>query len=226
MYIGSSKDIQRRFYAHKSLLKNNRHHSIYLQRAWNKYGKHNFVYEVIKEMPNASRIELLNEETNFVTTLNPEYNLGSIGGGDNITNHPNRKEIVAKMIKSLNNIISKMSEQERKDKYGRPGEKNCNWRGGLTFCKCGNRIDCRANCCAICFDNSGISNPFYGKHHTNETKEKLRIIHKGRLPSNIKPIILDGVSYISQSDASRRLKVSTGTIRNWITGKFKRRQTS
>jgi group I intron endonuclease len=80
MYIGSSKNIKRRWSVHKSALKNNRHHSTYLQRAWNKYGKENFVYEVIKEIPNASDIELLNEETNFVTTLKPEYNVGSIGG--------------------------------------------------------------------------------------------------------------------------------------------------
>jgi predicted GIY-YIG superfamily endonuclease len=38
LYIGSSKDILKRFYEHKRLLRHNKHHSIRLQRAWDKYG--------------------------------------------------------------------------------------------------------------------------------------------------------------------------------------------
>jgi DNA-binding transcriptional regulator YiaG len=51
-------------------------------------------------------------------------------------------------------------------------------------------------------------------------------INKGKLPSNTNPIVLDGVSYISQADAARKLGVSIGTISNWVTGKFKRRPAS
>jgi hypothetical protein len=226
MYIGSSKNIKRRWGIHKSSLKNNRHHSVYLQRAWNKYGKENFVYEVIKEMPNTSDIELFNEETNYITTLKPDYNVGGVGGGDNLTNNPNRELIIEKITLAVHTRNARMTEQDKLEKWSRPGEKNPNWKGGLTFCECGNRISSTANCCASCFDKSGINNPFYGKHHTYQTKEKLRRINKGRLPPNTNPIVLDGVSYISQADAARKLGVSIGTISNWVTGKFKRRPTS
>lgn len=44
MYIGSSVNMQRRWVSHRFELKNNRHHSSYLQRAWNKYGSQNFEF--------------------------------------------------------------------------------------------------------------------------------------------------------------------------------------
>lgn len=48
MYIGSSKDVYKRFYQHiKSLFKNN-HHSIHLQNSWNKYGSSSFMFEIIE----------------------------------------------------------------------------------------------------------------------------------------------------------------------------------
>jgi group I intron endonuclease len=48
IYIGSSKDITKRWKQHLSALKNNTHHSYHLQRAWNKYGEENFKFEVVE----------------------------------------------------------------------------------------------------------------------------------------------------------------------------------
>ena len=45
-YIGSSCDIIRRWRHHKQNLNKGIHHCIYLQRAWNKYGKNNFVFHI------------------------------------------------------------------------------------------------------------------------------------------------------------------------------------
>lgn len=47
VYIGSTVSIKNRFRGHRSQLKRNKHHSIYLQNEWNKYGKENFIFEVI-----------------------------------------------------------------------------------------------------------------------------------------------------------------------------------
>jgi group I intron endonuclease len=224
MYIGSSKNIKRRWSVHKSALKNNNHHSVYLQRAWNKYGKENFVYEVIKELPGVSDIELLNEEARCVTTMCPEYNVGSIGGGDNLTKHPHRNKIIAKMRKTINENISNMTEQERKNKWGRSGENNPNWKGGIScnYCRdCGIEIWYSNNRCMAC-SKYGTQNPFYGKKHTVEYKQKASERRKGTLPTNSNPIVLNGVSYISQADAARKLNVSIGTISNWVNKKFKK----
>ena len=48
-YIGSSKDLSRRKKYHFRLLKKGINHSILLQRAVNKYGLDNFIFEVIAE---------------------------------------------------------------------------------------------------------------------------------------------------------------------------------
>lgn len=49
IYIGSSKNIELRWHQHKYCLYKNKHHSILLQRAWNKYGKENFEFSVVEE---------------------------------------------------------------------------------------------------------------------------------------------------------------------------------
>lgn len=48
-YVGYSKNVKRRFSNHISLLNNNKHHCIHLQRAWNKYGKEAFDFHVMQK---------------------------------------------------------------------------------------------------------------------------------------------------------------------------------
>ena len=48
-YIGVSKNIKARWNEHKSYLKNNKHHSVKLQRSYNKYGIDAFEYSIIYE---------------------------------------------------------------------------------------------------------------------------------------------------------------------------------
>jgi len=63
MYIGSSIDIQGRWREHKNDLKNDKHHSQHLQRAWNKYNGKNFVFSIIEE---CEREETLNREQYYL----------------------------------------------------------------------------------------------------------------------------------------------------------------
>lgn len=48
IYIGSAKNLRKRFVQHTSALKLNKHHSLYFQNAWNKYGEDKFIYEIIE----------------------------------------------------------------------------------------------------------------------------------------------------------------------------------
>lgn len=48
LYIGSSVNIYSRWRQHKGELNNNRHHSPYFQRAWNKYGADAFEWRVLE----------------------------------------------------------------------------------------------------------------------------------------------------------------------------------
>lgn len=56
-YIGSTINLTNRWIRHKSHLKLNKHHCSYLQRAWNKYGKHAFVFSIIDTLPTNARKE-------------------------------------------------------------------------------------------------------------------------------------------------------------------------
>jgi group I intron endonuclease len=69
-YIGSSKNIIKRWSEHRRQLKNGNHHSKYLQRAYDKYGIENFKYEIICE---CNEYELLILEQKYFNELMPEY---------------------------------------------------------------------------------------------------------------------------------------------------------
>jgi len=56
-YIGSSIDIYRRWRQHTYNLKQNKHHSIHLQRAFNYYGEYNFKFYIVLKCDNKQLIE-------------------------------------------------------------------------------------------------------------------------------------------------------------------------
>lgn len=74
-YIGSSCQLNRRKRNHFISLERNISHSKILQRAYNKYGKDSFVFEVLAECP---KIYLLKLEQWFINELKPKYNICNI----------------------------------------------------------------------------------------------------------------------------------------------------
>jgi group I intron endonuclease len=60
MYIGSTTNFKSRWGTHRSALRNGRHHSFILQKAWDKHGEHNFVFEVLCVCAKEQRIEYEN----------------------------------------------------------------------------------------------------------------------------------------------------------------------
>lgn len=93
-YIGSSKNLFRRKEEHFGKLKSKKHKNVILQRAWDKYGENNFVFEIIETCD----ISLLLDRENFYLSKNPKYNIAKVAkGGDTITNNPNRKNIIEKI---------------------------------------------------------------------------------------------------------------------------------
>lgn len=216
-YIGSSKNISKRWTGHRRLLKTNKHHSIYLQRAYNIDGEYSFKYIILEEVP---LTELFTKEAEYIAKLNPEYNLGSIGGGDNISNHPNLAEIKQKHSINGKQRWAALSDEE-KSKSSRPRELNPNWRGGKTFFKCPicgkesrirNTSKTTQLTCKQCRDVSGTKNSFFGKKHSDETKAKLRAMNLGKIPTNAKRILYDNTIFNSCADLARHLGVSQGLI--------------
>lgn len=185
-YLGSASNLKSRWKRHLYCLIHNCHHSIHLQRSWNKHGKENFVLEVVKHV---EKDLLKEEEQKYLDKLTPwnnkiGYNISRYaGGGDNISYHPNIDEIREKQRHNTKSRWESKPEEEKEEyRIKMSKEGNPNWRGGVTFyiCEiCKNEfrtIEPRKTChkCRCKHLMSGENNPFYGKSHTEETKNKLR----------------------------------------------------
>jgi len=211
-YYGSSKNIKKRWKVHLRQLRNKKHINTFLQNAWNKYGEDNFTFEIVEE---CTLEKLLIIEQTYIDELG-DYNIGlSACGGDNITKNPNKERIIENIKKGSKNWRDSLSEEEKILKFSKPLEKNPNWRGGTSFqyCKCGKRISYGHTYCQQCRPRDGENNPFYGKTHTQEVLNNLRLKMLDNIPQNRKSVIIDAIEYESYKDASEKLKIPVTTIR-------------
>lgn len=76
-YVGSANSLKKRFREHRRQLSEGRHHSRFLQRAWNKYGPLFFRFRVVAY---CSRDDLLFYEQRLIDGLNPDYNTAPTAG--------------------------------------------------------------------------------------------------------------------------------------------------
>lgn len=247
-YVGRSINIEKRFARHLKELNGNKHHCIFLQRAWNKYGSNKFEFVVVKHsisVEEATNLEAYYLENYRQLLYNTSH---SASGGDLISYHENRDEIVAKMKHSLLKRYENLSQEEKNRIYGRKGEKNgmfgkthttetmklikqkqkiylashSSYRKDKTFEELfGNReaIRLRKILSNSAKKRTGDKNGFYGKKHHEETKLKIAEKKKGKIPANARPVIIDGVEFPSATEASRRLNVVPATILNRIKSK-------
>ena len=92
IYIGSTLNYKNRQKRHISTLINNTHHNVYLQRLFNKHHDINLIEFMILEEFNSLDQQFLLERK-WITRLKPQLNIGSIGGGDNLSLNPNKENI-------------------------------------------------------------------------------------------------------------------------------------
>jgi group I intron endonuclease len=73
VYYGVSKEVPKRWVRHKRELKGGKHHSIHLQRAWNKYGAENFSFTVIESYDTEEAA--YHRETALIESTSNVYNV-------------------------------------------------------------------------------------------------------------------------------------------------------
>ncbi len=78
IYVGSSVNFTYRKWCHIRDLNNNKHHSPILQNSWNKYGKNNFIFEIIKKVKETNN--LIQQEQHYIDILKPRYNISKTAG--------------------------------------------------------------------------------------------------------------------------------------------------
>lgn len=174
-------------------------------------------------------------------------------GGDLISYHPKNKEIRKKISEASKRMYASMSEeQKRLRSENTKGEKNPNYgnkwteeqrkklsdfrkeyskthihpQKGKTFeMQFGEEyaVKLKKELSEQAKLRMGDKNPFYGRHHSEETKQKIREKHLGK-PNldSAKQVIINGIIYESASACAKELNIPMATIayraRNGIYG--------
>jgi group I intron endonuclease len=112
-YIGSAVIINDRWRQHKHLLKNNKHHSVILQRHCNKYGIEDLIFEVIEQFDFISKEHLLEREQFYLDTTNPYFNVNKIAGST--LGYRHTEESILLITEASQKMIRKPHTQETKD---------------------------------------------------------------------------------------------------------------
>lgn len=221
VYVGSTTNFKKRKQRHLRELKNNKHHSIFLQEAFNKYGEDNFKFDILFEFDNKE--DMLSKELSLLQDLTNKYNISKHSTcGDLISYHPNIDQIKQKHSENYQRIKKENNGVHPFELIDVKGKNNPNWKHGK-FCDDKYCIDCNKKTtigtqrCRSCNAKlkTGAKNPFFGKKHTPETIKKIlanRDLQK--LPSNTLKVVIDNIIYDSASKASKVIGCTTSSILN------------
>lgn len=204
-YIGQTVNLYARKYGHSSLLKNNKHTNIHLQNSYNRYGKENFIFEILEECIDFSKEELTEREQFYVDQYkdsNLLYNI-CLECVDSKKGVVCRKETKEKMSKPC-----PQTSGENHWNYGKKGEDNSHTIKKDVVLKIIKLLDERKYTADIAkeigvstatvlktksggydkiynlpekhYDDGIKKYPMFGKHHKEESKRKMSESMKGK----------------------------------------------
>lgn len=155
VYIGQTKEVERRFRQHLRSLRSNSHFNPHLQRAWNSYGEENFSFDLVDDFteqlsdadPNTMEKVLDKAEKLWIsyykaTDEKHGYNLST--GGDGAT-----------LLGPYNGMFGRNHSESSKKLMSQHRRGKC----------------------------QGKDNPRYGKKLSEATKKKISLANRGRTPS-------------------------------------------
>ena len=98
-YYGSTIDFRRRSKDHYNLLCDNKHFNIHLQRAWNKYGANDFVFEVVEIVTDKAKM-LIREQwyLDHAVKWGKDFNIAKSAGSPAIPWTKERRQAQARVM--------------------------------------------------------------------------------------------------------------------------------
>lgn len=234
-YVGSAKNIKRRWGQHLRALRDQKHWNIKLQRSFNKYGETSFSICTLEEaVYDADIVALENLWMEMLDSKTNGYNIADASFGDTISHHPNREDIIKRRTATSRAALDAMTPGERSTKFGRAGDKNPMYgvkrpqyvhdamRAGTAMYvlkhghgpnKGWKMGDVQKQALSVlASERTGNKNSFYGKSHNKEARELQRRARLGKKPSNCRSISVDGVVYSSICEASSATGVKVTTL--------------
>ncbi len=153
-YIGSATNIASRWSTHRQSLRKGKHHSIHLQRAWDKYGEAAFVFEDLEEVDVSQLIE---REQFYLDTLTPYvqtvgYNICTVANSQLGRKHTEAtKQLIKQKLSGENSVF-----------YGKSGAE-CPWFGTKRT---------QETLAKMSDAHSGSNNPMFGRYGKDNPKAK------------------------------------------------------
>jgi group I intron endonuclease len=190
IYVGSTNNISKRWHTHRKKLSTNKHHSPYLQNAWNKYGEDCFIFEVLETLQ--SKKEMLDCEQKWLNkTLCYDkengYNTCKVAGsplGHKHTEEAKRK--ISNRMKGENHpLYGKTLSNEHKARISSSNIGKIAWNRGLPASE-KERLRLKQirseQIIRPCSDETKnkISEKLMGHIVSESTREKLRIANVGK----------------------------------------------
>ena len=154
IYIGSTQDKKRRWREHKSNLKDNHHRNQHLQNSWNKYGSEEFEFLVIEDVQDKG--DLLSREEFYLRYIN--------------YHDPESLYNIALDAKAPMRGRKRPAEVKKKIGEGNKGKERSR--------------EHKRKISENHADMSGKNNPFFGKTHSRDAREKIRKANEGENSHN------------------------------------------
>lgn len=230
-YIGRTKNPKKRERTHRNLLKRGTHHNSQLNNFY-QTGVTEVKLEIISEQKTLE--ESKQEEARIILKCLSDPDCVNIEvNGDTLTNHPERDSRIKRITKSLKKFHAGIPPEKRKEIYGKYGDRNGMYgrnhspeaREKMSVATLTRyalngppnvgikRSDSFKKACSErAKKRVGKLNPFYGKTHSKETREKIAKVHKGKIPANARKVSIEGVIYPSATEAGRKLNLHVTVI--------------
>ena len=139
-YYGIAENIKSRRNRHLNDLKKNKHHNVILQRSFNKNSDFNFnVLQIVNTRSEALELELKYINENDCVNMTPGGD-----GGDTISNHPDRDQIIERAKATRKQILFTPSVEFTKHQGMISQYANIIW-GNYTCIKCNRLIKGKSN---------------------------------------------------------------------------------
>lgn len=181
-YIGSARNIYNRWWRHRYLLERGRHHSIYLQRAWDKYGADAFEFHILLFCDVG---DLLFYEQRLLDCMQPQYNISIVAGAPTAGKSLSEKHRMR---------LSELNKGEHHPQYGK--KRSNETRRKLSMANLGKKQTAETI--------KKISQALSGRNVTEETRIKIGKGNQGKVRS--------AETLQRLSDSHRGKRQSTDTI--------------
>lgn len=212
IYIGQTVNYKNRIQYHKNVLRKNKHTNPYLQEDYNKYGEDNFIFYKLED----NIFDNLNlvKETYYMNLYGGtnSYNIYNVKGNFNDDNILYAKSKVVHFngnyasFKGHTHTVSSKQQIAKSLKQA--------------------YIDGRHKLAgAVTKDCIGKNNSFFGKHHTEDVKQKLsemKTKYKPEFINELKQLRLSGMSIKDISEKYNMNKNVTGNLIKYGTASRKR----